>query len=186
MKNQPPHPENVRFETKLDSEIIFWLNSYDDLFSDFDPRAYSIRGISDDFLIEARKAIRDKEVEKIQVHFLIPILKRHKHDDNIIKKRLQDHFKKHYQLLLKEHQKNRRKGISLTLAGALLMVGAALMAAYNHDKMLFNVLLVLMEPGGWFLTWSGLETLVFPHEEKAEELEFYRKMHKSEISFNCY
>jgi len=176
----------AHFETKSDSEISFWLDSYDDLFSDFDPRSYPIRGISDDFLIEARKAIRDKEVEKIKVHFLIPILKRNKSNDNTIKKRLYDHFKKHYHLLLQEHKKVRRRGIILTLAGTLLMVSAGFVAAYENENTLYSVLLVLIEPGGWFLTWSGLDTLVFPHEAKTEELNFYRKMSRSDISFNCY
>src|SRR3989338_7834300 len=183
MKN---NPGMAHFETKSDSEISFWLDSYDDLFSDFDPRSYAIRGISDDFLTEARKAIRDKEAEKIKVHFLIPILKRHRSYDTIIKKRLYNHFKKHHHLLLQEHQKIRKRGMILTLAGTLLMVSAGFVAAYENGNTFLRVLLVLIEPGGWFLTWSGLDTLVFPHEAKTDELNFYRKMAKSDISFNCY
>lgn len=37
------------------SEISIWLDNYDDIFSDFDPRPYSQRSLSDDFLAEAKK-----------------------------------------------------------------------------------------------------------------------------------
>ena len=37
-------------------EISFWLDSYDDLFSDFDPRPYAQKGFSEDFLDEAKRA----------------------------------------------------------------------------------------------------------------------------------
>ena len=42
------------------SEISLSLDNYDDIFSDFDPRPFSQRALSDDFLIEAKKASRDK------------------------------------------------------------------------------------------------------------------------------
>ena len=38
------------------------LNSYDGLFSDFDPRPTEQRALSDDFLLEVKRAARDKEI----------------------------------------------------------------------------------------------------------------------------
>ena len=37
------------------AKIFLWLDDFDDIFSDFDPRPYSARELSDDFLDEVRK-----------------------------------------------------------------------------------------------------------------------------------
>lgn len=42
------------------AEISLVLDTYDDIFSDFDPRPYGERALSSDFLDEAKKAARDK------------------------------------------------------------------------------------------------------------------------------
>jgi hypothetical protein len=38
-------------------EISIWLDSYNDIFSDFDSRPFSERTVSDDFLSEVRKGM---------------------------------------------------------------------------------------------------------------------------------
>ena len=53
------------------SEISILLDNYDDIFSDFDPRPYSERSLSDDLLNEARKASRDKNTGRLELRFLI-------------------------------------------------------------------------------------------------------------------
>jgi len=45
---------------------------------------------------------------------------------------------------------------------------------------------VVLEPAGWFLFWIGGEKLVYERREKYPELEFYKKMAKTEISFHAY
>ena len=42
-------------------DISIWLETYDDIFSDFDPKAYSERVLSDDFLVEIRKVSYEKK-----------------------------------------------------------------------------------------------------------------------------
>ncbi|PIU76093.1 hypothetical protein COS75_00785, partial [Candidatus Pacearchaeota archaeon CG06_land_8_20_14_3_00_35_12] len=75
------------------SEISLWLDHYDDIFSDFDPRPFSQRALSDDFLLEAKRASKEKISGAIEMQFLIPHDKRNKELENTIKKRLHDHFK---------------------------------------------------------------------------------------------
>jgi len=80
------------------------LKSYDDLFSDFDPRAYSERNISDDFIdeLKARISVRDKYTQIKRLVFLIPneqyikknsFRSRNLKDEEVIKKRIIDYFK---------------------------------------------------------------------------------------------
>ena len=50
-KEELKNPKN----NNLDYSISLWIDSYDDIFSDFDPRPFSARNISDDFLYEVKK-----------------------------------------------------------------------------------------------------------------------------------
>src|SRR3989338_1417499 len=77
------------------SEISLWLDNYDDIFSDFDPRPYSLRSLSDDFLFEAKKASRDKDANRLELRFLISQEHRDSKVEATVKKRLRDHFSKH-------------------------------------------------------------------------------------------
>ena len=49
------------------SEIPLWLDNYNDLFSDFDPRHYSNRALSQDFLEELKRASRDKQTKTVNL-----------------------------------------------------------------------------------------------------------------------
>jgi hypothetical protein len=59
------------------NEIKLMLDTYDDIFSDFDPRPFSQRTLSEDFLEEARKASREKEMGNIEQINVTPIRKIH-------------------------------------------------------------------------------------------------------------
>ncbi len=172
----------IKKEEASDSEVSFWLSHYDDLFSDFDHRSYSRRAISDDFLIEARKFTGNKDSEKLELRFLIPTTRRDKNHEPIIKKRLQEHFRRHYHLLLREHYKIRRRGLTMTSTGMILLAGATVIAIF-HQSVALEVVMVLLQPAGWFLTWMGLELFFFTSQEKGTELKFYERMNESRIVF---
>ena len=91
--------------------ISLLLDTYDDIFSDFDPRSYSQRALSDDFLLEAKKASRDKVSGKIELNFLVPAAARDIKQEAIIKKRLREHFRKHYDVMHDEYAGVIRQGI---------------------------------------------------------------------------
>ena len=78
-----------------EGNISLILDSYDDLFSDFDPRPYAQRALSDDFLVECKKASVVKK-SKIELRLMAPKHKRNHFDEVKIKKRLKEHFHKHF------------------------------------------------------------------------------------------
>lgn len=167
-------------------EISILLNSYDDIFSDFDPSEYSERILSDDFIIQANKFSKDKNGHKMSLNLLLPVSARNEQDEKIITKRLHAHFKDTYQLLKNELKKSNQKGILLTAIGASLMILASYLSYLKMQKYPVHLLLVLSEPAGWFLLWAGLDHLVYQSKNKKKEFEFYSKMAKSEIKFLTY
>jgi len=175
----------IQKEEASDLEVSFWLDNYNDLFSDFDHRSYVHRAISDDFLIEARKFTGNKNGDRLELQFLIPKAKRNKNQEPIIKKRLQEHFKRHYHLLLHEHYQMRKRGLTMAGSGLILLAGATVIAIF-HQSVILEVVMVLLQPAGWFLTWMGLESFFFRSHEKGVELGFYEKMNKGKITFHGY
>lgn len=167
------------------AEINLWLNGYNDLFSDFDHRNYSVRTLSDDFLLETRKAsIEKKRGELRNIKFCLPLKGRDKNYENIIKQRLLVHFHKHYKLLHDEKIKLMQKGAAFTITGIMLMIIATfILFYYEEHSLLLNFLIILLEPGGWFLFWEGLGMILFESKKKRHELEFYEKMINCNVSF---
>lgn len=168
------------------SQISLGLEGYDDIFSDFDPRPYSQRSLSDDFLVEAKKASIDKVSGTIELKFLVPKDKRGLAKESIIKKRLREHFKRHFTLLEKETKNILKLGFAFTLFGIIVMFIASFIL-FHYEKTLFlSFLIVLLEPAGWFLFWEGSHIILFESKSKKPDLEFYEKMSECEITFLSY
>lgn len=168
------------------AEVSILLDSYDDIFSDFDPSAYSERTLSDDFIFQVKKISGDKSRSKLSVKLLLPANIRNETDEKAIIKRLHSYFKNVHQALESEVKKTKAKGLTLTGIGIIIMVAASYISFMKPEKYHVHFLLVLFEPAGWFLLWTGLDLLVFSSKETKKDLDFYLRMTKSEIKFYTY
>lgn len=174
------------------SEISLVLDTYDDIFSDFDPRSFDHRALSDDFLSELKRASREKSSGVIEIHFLIPAEMRKEETEALVKHRLREHFRKHYELVETEISSTRRRGGAMVVVGLVISVLGAIFLAPLHgfpesiSQLLIGVGFFLFEPGAWFTIWTGLDKIFETWKELEPDLEFYRKMSKSEISFTTY
>lgn len=170
-----------------EGNISLILDSYNDMFSDFDPRGYSERALSDDFLRECIKSSADKEND-IELRLLVPKHKRNITDEIRIKKRLKDHFNKHFVEKKNEMLKIKFFGFLMILGGMAIMFFAYLLYSdfFNISEMARNILLVITEPSGWFFFWIGGEKLVYGVREKKPSYEFYKKMSKAKVYFYEY
>lgn len=165
-------------------EISLWLDTYDDIFSDFDSRPFAERALSQDFLEEAKRAIRGKPSGDILLTFLMPKKLRNVAQETMIRKRLFEHFVNHNFSLKKEKRNVVMRGIVFALAGLILMfITTAILYATEQKGYLITFLIVLLEPAGWFLFWDGLELAIFEAQKMNKDLEFYKKMENCEIRF---
>ncbi len=169
------------------SNISLWIDDYNDIFSDFDPRPYSERALSVDFLDEANRATRDKPSGQIVLKLLVPESKRKAEDETVIKKRLKEHFKKRSKILNEEKRKIVKNGIIFATIGLILMMSAAVVLfKYTDGTLLTSFLIVFLEPAGWFFFWEGLALIVFESKKAVPNLEFNEKMLKCEFMFFSY
>ncbi len=174
-------------EARQLSLISLWIDDYNDIFSDFDPRPYSERALSVDFLDEANRATRDKASGQIVLKLLVPKNKRKINDEHTIKKRLKEHFKKRLKLARDEIKKLKRNGSFFMLAGILLMLSATfVLFKFSEEYFLTSFLIILLEPAGWFFFWEGLNLIIFESKKLKPNLEFNEKMEKCDLLFFSY
>lgn len=177
--------EKTQESSLREGNISLILDNYEDIFSDFDPRPYTERAMSDDFLAECKRAVRDKTTkEGIELRLLVPDKLRKPAEEAKIKKRLKDHFQKHYNTKQKEQKTERKHGMLWFLAGVTLITASAMF--YDKEGFLFSLIVVVLEPAGWFTTWSGLDKLFSKMLNKQPDIDFYEKMAKVEIKFHSY
>lgn len=168
------------------AEVSILLDSYDDIFSDFDPSTYSERTLSDDFIFQVKKISGNRSRNKLSLKLLLPANRRNETDEKAIIKRLHSYFKNVHQALESEVKKTKTKGLILTVIGITFMIAASYISFMKPEKYPVHFLLVLFEPAGWFLLWGGLDLLVYSSKETKKDLDFYLRMTKSEIKFFTY
>ncbi|MBN1385399.1 hypothetical protein JW968_00295 [Candidatus Woesearchaeota archaeon] len=169
------------------AQVSLWIDTYDDIFSDFDPRPYSQRALSDDFINEAKKAVRETSRGKIELKILIPAAKRDNAQEIMIKKRLRSNFKQYLQNMHLKKRKLQNQGLFFIALGVIFMFIATFILVRNPGQgFLLTFLTVLAEPAGWFLFWEGGNLLIFKSRERDKDLEFNEKMANSSIEFNSY
>jgi len=171
-------------ECNSHENISLRLANYNDIFSSFDPRPYSERALSVDFLDEAKRASIDKPSGDIELRLMVPMKRRVPETEKVIQKRLKSHFERHVRKIKEQYEKVIRNGSIFLIAGILIMFLTSFILFRNSENSLFmNFLIILFEPAGWFFFWEGLYQIVFESKKTRPDLEFYEKMVKSDINF---
>lgn len=166
-----------------EGNISLILDSYDDIFSDFDPRPYSVKALSDDFLLECKKAAVVKK-NRIELRLLVHKKKRNYLEEIKIKKRLKWYFHHHFQEQEREIRKIKREGVFWFLFGALVMGLSPFLLKYQG--FFYKIIMIMAEPAGWFFFWEGLSKFFIDSKKMLPEYEFYKKMSNSDIYFHDY
>ncbi len=166
--------------------VSLWIDDYSDLFSDFDPRAFSERAFSDDFITQVKKVSKDIRERVPVLRILVPHRARNDAEERTIRKRLENYFYGSYQQLVTEAKKTRLKGIYFTLSGVVLMIISSYIYYLKLPGFYPNLLLVMLEPGGWFLLWNGLDILFTYMKSRRADIAFYEKLSGVHVEFGSY
>jgi len=165
------------------AELSIWLDTYDDIYSDFDSRPYSERSLSDDFINEAKKMAKEKSSGTIVLKLLLPSNQRVKITEGVIVKSLHAHFHRLARVLGDEMTQIRKRGIMLTVFGLFIMIVTALLLNLPQKNFPLNALQIILEPAGWFLAWTGLDQFFYVARRKKPEFEFMSRMAHASIEF---
>lgn len=165
------------------SELSLWLDSYNDIYSDFDSRHYLKRRISEDFLHELRTEIKYSEHHAGDMVLLLPQEQRDEPAEKIIANSLTDFFMSQFRLHQDSCRKKLNKGILLFVTGVIIMLLNSWVTYYSAESFLIISLKVLLEPAGWFLLWAALDFLFYDFAGLKKERNFYKELSEMHIHF---
>ncbi len=180
------HDHTAKKELLSKAELSIWIDDYDDVFSDFDSRPIAERSMSDDFLAEVRKMIKEKPTGTVELKLLVPNSKRKKDMEQIVVKNLHSHFKHAAVGIETEMRKTMRRGFILSAFGFLIMIATAYVVSISNRSFFFNAVQIILEPTGWFMVWSGMDNIFYNTRKTRPSLDFNNKMSHAEIVFVSY
>lgn len=167
-------------------EICIWIDKYDDVFSEFDSRPFSDRALSDDFLREVRKMTSEKQKGEMRLKFHVMDDQRNPESEAIILDNLNKHFRHIAEELLDEQQATLRKGyMFLGFGFVLILVIFGLTTISTHASYL-NGIILMLEPVGWFTTWTGLDYVFQISRKEKSAIDFNSKMAHAKIAFSSF
>ena len=74
-------------------EIAVVIDSWDDIFSDFDPRPLNERTVSGDFIEELKKRYRETRLGDFVIKICAPVNLKNTESERMVTQRLKKHFK---------------------------------------------------------------------------------------------
>jgi len=154
------------------------LDSYDDIFSDFDPSPYETRILSDDFLKELRRRYAERRKGEFAVSFTLPRSLRSEKTEALVRKRIKDYFKARLKELAKERRDRLKNGGLRLLAGAVLSLPLIFLPQLDIVPVLTLVSVLI-----WYVLWSGFEELFEVSSRLRRRQSFYEKFLRADYNF---
>ena len=162
--------------------INLWLDSYDDIYSDFDSRHYLTRRISEDFLAELQTEIKNSPVTRNMI-LLLPAGERNEGTEKVIGSSLHKFFIGQAKLHRNQCRRKLHKGLLFLTFGVIVMLLNSWIIYRSSESFLIICLKVLLEPAGWFLLWAGLDFLLYDFSGFKKTETFYRALSEMRIYF---
>ncbi len=159
------------------------LDTYDDIFSDFDPSEYDHRILSDDFLKEMQKRHVETKKGDIEVRFSIPEVMRSGKTEALIKKRLNEYFQNQIKLIDTEISKRKRTGMVYFFSGFVVLLMTVFSADFFPASHARELVAILLTPLGWFGMWEGVGLFVQAPQRYEEQKKFFVKFSKANYVF---
>ena len=158
------------------TQLELWLDSYSDIYSDFDSRLYSKRRISEDFIRELKYGLAHNEGFITDLIFLLPEEQRNHASEPLIIESLYAFFNGKQYSLEKLVRKKKWSAWVLLLGGMVLMWMDALIAGRLAPSVTAQFLRVLLQPAGWFFLWTAMQTLFYDLRQHSAERKFYTEL----------
>lgn len=163
-------------------EINLWLDSYDDIYSDFDSRNYRKRRISEDFIEELKLDLQRRKDPVDRLTLSLPTDKRKGVIEKDVLQNMAEQLRERHHSLKQTLRQRSKKNVIMVAAGILLAVVNATIVSRPASYPL-TLLRMLSEPASWFLIWNGVDFLVYGYRSISKETEFYKTLSHLNIQF---
>ncbi|MFH1239181.1 MAG: hypothetical protein V1653_03610 [bacterium] len=165
-------------------EISIALDSWDDIFSDFDPSPLEQRILSEDFLLELKKRYREARRGQFIITIYAPLSLKDDSSERLVIKRLKQYFKFRHLTLKKEIISLRLKGLIFVVSGTMALGFLTLIAYYKVlSTFILDMVGIVLVPLGWFGIWEGFSRIIEPSPRLIADAELFEKLSKASIKF---
>ena len=165
-------------------EIAITLDTYDDIFSDFDPRPYSQREMSEDFLKEISRRYMEGKHGRFEVHFTIPSAERDLKAEALIKKRLREQFTFMVKRESDAIKKTKDRGYLYMFIGFFILLLDTYFYFYlSYESIIYHLITILLVPAGWYGMFTGIGKVIDEPFDAVERKKLHEKFERADFSF---
>jgi len=175
-----------KIKQRLDdiNAISIAIDTYDDIFSDFDPRDILDRDLSEDFINELRHRHRQSLKGKYDVVLVAPKSIEDAAVEKKIVSRLNRYFHQKYLRYNKSIKDLRIRGALYVFLGMLLLASMTLLGYYGKlDKLTLELMGIIFMPLGWFGIWEGFSKMIEIPFKLNSDSQVYRRLSKASYKF---
>ena len=166
------------------SEIGVVIDTWDDIFSDFDPRPLSERTVSGDFVEELKKRHKETQSGEIVITIYAPSSLKSEESEKIVTNRLKKYFR--HKFLQKKQVVNiiRMRGLIFVIVGICSLSFLTLATYYKFlPELTLQISGIILMPLGWFGIWEGLLKLVDTSPIVLRDEKLFEKLLKATYHF---
>ncbi len=162
-------------------EIVIALDTYEDIFSDFDIRGFDERSFSVDFLDELRFRMRKPlNDERLSIVLLVPAAGREASEETLILERMRSFFDGRSLEYRRRAIKSRLTSFLYVVMGLVFLAAGTLLSRWLSIPVLMENFLLIP---AWFFVWSGLELFIRGREEIIAKKDYYSRLAEASTVF---
>ena len=166
-------------------EIAIVIDSWDDIFSDFDPRPLNERTVSGDFIEELKKRYKETRKGNFIIKICAPVSLKEEESERKVVQRLKKEFRFRQLRRKKSLIRIRIRGIIFVLIGVSSLTFLSLATYFKFlSQLRIEMLNIVLMPLGWFGFWEGLSKLIDTSPAPAQEAVLFEKLAKATYQFN--
>jgi len=165
-------------------EIAVVIDTWDDIFSDFDPRPLNKRTVSGDFIEELKKRYRETRKGSFIISICAPEALRSPESERMVTQRLKKHF--YFRFLQKKKNLIRRRirGAIFVCIGVSSLSFLTLATYFKFlSSIAIDIIGIILMPLGWFGFWEGLSKLIDTSPAFIQEEKLFEKLSKATYQF---
>jgi len=164
--------------------ISIAIDTYDDIFSDFDPREILDRDLSEDFINELGHRHRQNPKGKYDVLLVAPKAIEDPAAEKKIISRLNRYFHQKYLRYKKTIDELRIRGGIYVVFGMLLLSSLTLLGYYGKlNKLTLELTGIIFMPLGWFGIWEGFSKMIEIPFKLNNDTQTYKRLSKASYKF---
>ena len=165
-------------------EIGVVIDTWDDIFSDFDPRPLGERTVSGDFVEELKKRYKENDAGDFVIIIHAPITLKNEESERIVTNRLKRHFRYKFLQKKKVLAYIRIRGLLFVLMGICSLSFLTLATYFKFlSELAIQIAGIFLMPLGWFGFWEGLSKLVDTSPVVIQDEKLFQKLSKAIYRF---